>query len=150
MWMSKRGGIAGEHRGAAGTGQVTIGGMQPAVCTEGEVRRAAVLGPAGYYWSPAAGDRAMVLQAGDLGEEACLAGIVQEPPVKLEPGQAMIGTAGSYILIDENGVSLHGAIQVDGTLTVGGKMVVSGQMRASDEVHLNGAVFINGIFQVDD
>lgn len=150
MWMSKRGGIAGEHRGAAGTGQVTIGGMRPAVCTEGEVRRASVLGPAGYYWSPEAGCRAMVLQAGDLGEEACLAGIVQEPPVKLKPGQAMIGTADSYILVDEGGVSLHGSIHVDGCLTVSGKVIVAGQMQASDEVHLDGAVFINGVFQVGD
>ena len=80
MWISRRGGIAGEQRGAAGMGKVTIGGKEPAVRTEGELRKTTVLSPAGYYWAPRAGDEAMVLQAGDLGEDACLVGSVSDYP----------------------------------------------------------------------
>ena len=151
MWMSRRGGIAGEHRGAAGMGQVTIGGERPAVRTEGEVRRATVLGPAWFYWTPEAGADVMVLQAGDLGEEACVAGQRQSaPPVELAPGEAVIGTADSYIHIGPGGITLGGEIQRYGHLVGNGKLSVAGEMEASDLVNMDGAVYINGIFQLAD
>lgn len=151
MWLSRRGGIAGERRGAAGMGQVTIGGAQPAVRTEGEVRRATVLSPVGYYWAPAVGDDTMVLQAGDLGEEACLTGVRQaQPPVSLAPGEAVIGTADSYIHIGPDGITLYGDILAVGNLSVRGKLKVVGELKASDLVNMDGAVYINGVFQLGD
>lgn len=150
MWISRRGGIAGEHRGVAGQGEVTIGGLEPAVRTEGEVRRAALLSPVGYYWAPEVEDDVMVLQAGDLGEEACLAGLFQQAPVQLEPGEAFIGTPESYIHIKPDGICLGGTIQLDGRLVLEGKLSVDGMLEAGDEVRLNGSVYINNILQKDD
>ncbi len=150
MWISRRGGIAGERRGSAGLGRVTIGGAQPAVCTEGELRRATVLGPLWYYWAPKAGSDAMVLQSGDLGEEACVAGLRQLPPVPLEPGEALIGAPDSYIRSGADGITLGGTIRVEGDLSVIGTVTVSGILRAKDTVRLNGAVYINDIYQLDE
>jgi len=150
MWISRRGGIAGERHGVAGMGRVTIGGKQPAVQTEGELRKTTVLSPAGYYWAPSAGDEAMVLQAGDLGEDACLVGLKQNCPFDLRPGEIAIGTPDSYIHSAPGGITLCGKVYVSGTLDVKGKLVVDGEVSASDLVHLNGAVYINHIFQVGD
>ncbi len=150
MWISRRGGIAGERRGAAGLGRVTIGGKTPAVQTEGELRRTTVLSPAGYYWAPAAGDEAMVLQAGDLGEDACLVGVKQRAPFDLGPGEIAIGTPESYIHIAPGGITLCGKVSVSGTMNVRGTLTVDGEVNAGELVNLNGAVYINHIFQVGD
>ena len=150
MWISRRGGIAGEQRGAAGMGKVTIGGKEPAVRTEGELRKTTVLSPAGYYWAPRAGDEAMVLQAGDLGEDACLVGLKQQTPFDLRPGEIAIGTPSSYILITPDGITLCGKVSVSGTLDVDGMLDVNGELSAGQTVNLDGAVYINHIFQMGD
>lgn len=150
MWLSKRGGIAGERHGIAGMGKVTIGGKAPAVQTEGELRRTTILSPAGYYCAPRAGDEVMVLQAGDLGEDACLVGLKQNCPFDLKPGEIAIGTPESYIHIAPDGITLCGKVYVSGTLDVKGTVLVDGELRAHDLVYLNGLVYINDIFQVDD
>ncbi len=150
MWISRRGGISKERNGIAGMGRVTIGGQAPAVQTEGELRRTTVLGPAGYYWAPKAGADAMVLQAGDLGEDACLVGLKQDSPFQLRPGEIAIGTPESYIYISPQGIALCGNVFVSGKLEVEGELVVDGELSASELVNLNGAVYINHIFQVGD
>ena len=92
----------------------------------------------------------MVLQTGDLGEEACVAGLRQSPPVPLEPGEALIGTENSYIRISDEGITLGGSIRVEGDLDVTGTLSVTGSLSAGDRVRLNGSVYINNIYQVGD
>ena len=150
MWLSRRGGIAGERRGAAGMGQVTIGGTRPAVRTEGEIRRATILSPGGYAWAPRADDDAMVLQAGDLGEEACLVGVKQQPLLALEPGELVIGNENQYIHITQTGIEICGDITLDGSMQIRGTLVVKGDLRASDDIWMNGDVYINGVYQMGD
>ena len=70
--------------------------------------------------------------------------------MELAPGEAVIGTADSYIHIGPGGITLGGEIQMYGHLVVNGKLSVAGEMEASDLVNMDGAVYINGIFQLAD
>ena len=72
MWLSeqqKR--PAPSPRGQ--TGVVVMTGESLAVRVEGELRDPDVCAPAGYRWTPAPGDRVLVLQSG--GECPCVVGV---------------------------------------------------------------------------
>ena len=75
MWLS------GQHKrpadcGEGQTGIVTVGGSEAAVLLDSERRGLEVYAPAGYYWTPEAGQRVLVIRG--QGEIPCIVGVRQD------------------------------------------------------------------------
>ena len=124
MWTSnrKREGLSQEC--AADQGIVTLGGDPAAVYLGGERRWVSLYAPGGYQWRPKAGDKVLVVKAGDHREIPCLVG--KRPDVlseedELSPGSVRIHSGTGVVLLDEDGLTLKG-----------------------DEVALEGDIYVNG------
>ena len=124
MWTSnrKREGLSQEC--AADQGIVTLGGDPAAVYLGGERRWVSLYTPGGYQWRPKAGDKVLVVKAGDHRELPCLVGkrpdeLSEED--ELPPGSVRIHSGTGVVLLDEDGLTLKG-----------------------DEVALEGDIYVNG------
>ena len=124
MWTSnrKREGLSQEC--AADQGIVTLGGDPAAVYLGGERRWVSLYAPGGYQWRPKAGDKVLVVKAGDHRELPCLVG--KRPDTlseedELPPGSVRIHSGTGVVLLDEDGLTLKG-----------------------DEVALEGDIYVNG------
>lgn len=73
------------------TGIVTVSGDSLSVRVDSEVSAPEVYGPAGYRWTPGAGDRVLVIKG--EGEEPCVVGVRRggtPAAVALEAGQVAL------------------------------------------------------------
>lgn len=98
MWLNeqkKRPIPAGEGQ----TGVVTMAGDSLAVRLEQEVRAPELYGPAGYRWTPGAGDRVLVIKGGQ--ERPCIVGVKQ-------------GGCPACVSIEAQKVQLQGSVLVNG------------------------------------
>ncbi len=82
------------------TGIVTMAGDSLAVRLEKELRDLDLYGPAGYRWSPKAGDRVLVFKG--EGERPCIVGVKQ-------------GAAPESVAIQSGTIQLQGAVFINGT-----------------------------------
>lgn len=98
MWLSQQH-TAPRAGGWSGTAAVTAAGAAPTVRLERETRDLAVFGPAGYRWTPAAGDRVLVFRG--EGEEPVVAGTDRTAPP-------------AAVTIAAGTVALEGAVTVNG------------------------------------
>ena len=121
MWLSgqqKRPVDLGEGQ----TGIVTVGGDETAVQLDSERRGLEVYAPAGYRWTPAVGQRVLVIQG--QGEIPCIVGARQD------------GARPDSVGISAK--TMEGSGQ-DVSVQAEGDAVVEGQ-----SVDLRGEIFING------
>ena len=121
MWLSgqqKRPNYCGEGQ----TGIVTVGGDETAVMLDSERRGLEVYAPAGYHWTPEAGQRVLVIQG--QGEIPCIVGVRQD------------GAQPDSVDISAKDVSVSGQ---DVFVQAGGNAIVAGR-----SVDLRGGVLING------
>ena len=121
MWLSgqqKRPADCGEGQ----IGTVTVGGSGAAVMLDSERRGLEVYAPAGYTWTPEAGQRVLVIQG--QGEIPAIVGVRRGGG---QPGS--VGISAKSVSVSGQGVSLQAA----------GGAVVGGQ-----SVDLRGEVLING------
>lgn len=98
MWLSgqqKR----PAREGGGQTGVVTMAGEDLAVRLDSEVRSPELYGPAGYRWTPRAGDRVLVLKG--EGETPCVVGVRQ-------------GGAADRVTIAAGRVELQGSVFING------------------------------------
>lgn len=98
MWLSgqqKR----PAREGGGQTGVVTMAGEDLAVRLDSEVRAPEVYGPAGYRWTPRAGDRVLVIKG--EGEPPCVVGVRQ-------------GGAADRVTIAAGRVELQGSVFING------------------------------------
>ena len=129
MWTSnrKREGLSQEC--AADQGIVTLGGDPAAVYLGGERRWVSLYAPGGYQWRPKAGDKVLVVKAGDHREIPCLVG--KRPDVlseedELSPGSVRIHSGTGVVLLDEEGLTLQGdEVALEGDITVNGQSLQS-------------------------
>jgi len=109
-WLSEK--ISREQSALpeAELGVVSMGGAEPAVVTDGELRQTSLLSPGGYDWAPAPDEAVVVLR----GEPNCVAGRLQTGTA-LEPGDVRIRAGTASILLRKNGsIELTGAVTVNG------------------------------------
>lgn len=99
MWLSQQH-IQPRQRESGHTGTVTAAGDLLAVRLDHELRGLTVYGPAGYRWTPAPGDRVLVLKG--EGDIPIVAGTDRS-----EPPAAVTISAGT--------LALEGAVTVNGT-----------------------------------
>ena len=129
MWTSnrKREGLGQEC--AADQGIVTLGGDPAAVYLGGERRWVSLYAPGGYQWRPKAGDKVLVVKAGDHREIPCLVGkrpdeLSEED--ELPPGSVRIHSGTGVVLLDEEGLTLQGdEVALEGDITVNGQSLQS-------------------------
>ena len=121
MWLS------GQHKrpnycGEGQTGIVTMGGAETAVQLDCERRGLELYAPAGYRWTPAVGQRALVIQG--QGEIPCVVGVRQD------------STRPENVEICAKTIDVNGQ---DVSVRAEGDAVVAGQ-----SIDLQGEVLING------
>ena len=129
MWTSnrKREGLSQEC--AADQGIVTLGGDPAAVYLGGERRWVSLYAPGGYQWRPKAGDKVLVVKAGDHREIPCLVGkrpdeLSEED--ELPPGSVRIHSGTGVVLLNEEGLTLQGdEVALEGDITVNGQSLQS-------------------------
>ena len=129
MWTSnrKREGLSQEC--AADQGIVTLGGDPAAVYLGGERRWVSLYTPGGYQWRPKAGDKVLVVKAGDHREIPCLVGkrpdeLSEED--ELPPGSVRIHSGTGVVLLDDEGLTLQGdEVALEGDITVNGQSLQS-------------------------
>ena len=124
MWTANRKREGRTEECAADQGVVTLGGDPAAVYLGGERRWVSLYTPGGYQWRPKAGDKVLVVKAGDHRELPCLVG--KRPDAlseedELPPGSGRIHSGTGVVLLDEDGLTLKG-----------------------DEVALEGDIYVNG------
>ena len=125
MWTSNRmrEGRAGEC--AADPGTVTLGGDPAAVYLGGERRWVSLYAPGGYEWRPKAGDKVLVIKAGDHRELPCLVGKRPDTPEEddeLPPGAVRIRSGTGTVLLNEEGLTLQGeTVALEGDVEINGQ-----------------------------
>ena len=110
-WLSKRAAQLREEASAPSEGIVSIGGGEPAVVTDGELRQTELVLPGGYFWKPGASDTVLVLR----GTRDCIAGQIKRAPADLQPGEVRIASGGASIVLRNDGkIELIGSVFVNG------------------------------------
>lgn len=112
MWTSERR-LERRAEESAALGQVTLGGDPAGVFLGGERRWLPVYSPGGYCWRPGAGDRVLVVQAGDGRESRCIAGHRQAEK-ELEPGEVRISGGTGGVRLYSGGTDLTGEVSING------------------------------------
>jgi len=124
MWLSKKA-ANGQTDSAINRGEVTIGGLRPAVYTGAEQRGIGVCAPGGYAWKPKAGDDVIVIKCDD--GEAQIAGMCMDGEGdNLNGGEVCIKSDGgaSAFLKNDGSIILKGDIFIDGRLFINGNEVI--------------------------
>ena len=110
-WLSKRAAQMREEAAAPSEGIVSIGGGEPAVVTDGELRQTELVLPGGYFWKPGANDTVLVLR----GTRDCIAGQIKSAPGDLRPGEVRIAAGSASIVFRNDGrIELCGSVYVNG------------------------------------
>ena len=108
---------------------MTLGGDPAAVYLGGERRWVSLYTPGGYQWRPKAGDKVLVVKAGDHREIPCLVGkrpdeLSEED--ELPPGSVRIHSGTGVVLLNEEGLTLQGdEVALEGDITVNGQSLQS-------------------------
>ena len=112
MWTSERR-LERRAEESAALGQVTLGGDPAGVFLGGERRWLPVYSPGGYCWRPGAGDRVLVVKAGDGRESRCITGRRQAEK-ELEPGEVRISGGTGGVRLYSGGTDLTGEVSING------------------------------------
>ena len=112
MWTSERR-LERRAEESAALGQVTLGGDPAGVFLGGERRWLPVYSPGGYCWRPGAGDRVLVVQAGDGRESRCITGRRQAEK-ELEPEEVRISGGTGGVRLYSGGTDLTGEVSING------------------------------------
>ena len=98
MWLNEQK-MRPARKGEGQTGVVTMAGDSLAVRLEHEVRSPELYGPAGYRWTPKAGDRVLVIKGEQ--EKPCIVGVKQ-------------GSVPASVSIAAETVQVEGAVLING------------------------------------
>lgn len=133
MWLSgKTAGIgAGEKNSEIGT--VSVGGLRPAVVTDGESRAAELLALGGGVYVPKAGDE--VLLERTAMEDKVVLGIVASDSLQgVEAGELVICLPGGEGRIH---------FKNNGEIELSGNLVLKGNTEITGELTINGEPFVS-------
>ena len=117
MWLSRREMRYSSGEAPAEDGVVTLAGEETAVYAQGERRRLPVYGPGGCCWRPAVGDRVLVLKLGQESEQCCVAGMLEEAPEELKPGELVLRSRGGAEIWLKN----VGTVEITGEVKINGE-----------------------------
>ena len=119
MWLSNR--MVRNKSNQPAVGEVTIGGKNTAVYTDGEKRNSVFFSPGGYYWLPSRGQNMVVIKSED-NEICCMDREITELPIDMQEGEVYIVSDGNASIYLKN----DGTVQISGDVSVKGRMFVNG------------------------
>lgn len=133
MWISKKTAEAEGERGSpARLAEITIGGSSAAAGTDGESRSLNVVSMGGYFWRPAPGETALILDCAD--GASVVAGVSQtENEDGLAAGEVRVSSGGASVTLKNDG-----SILVSGDLSLSGDVTVLGRVAVVGSLTLNG------------
>ena len=122
MWLS------GQHKrpadcGEGQTGIVTVGGSEAAVLLDSERRGLEVYAPAGYYWTPEAGQRVLVIRG--QGEIPCIVGVRQDSdrPESVDNRAKVMSVEGQNVSVraEKSAVVAGKSVDLQGQVLINGE-----------------------------
>lgn len=128
MWIAKKTAQMGDGDEGCSVGVVSVGGLRPAVVTDGEARGAELMAFGGSVYVPRAGDE-VLLERTAQGEKIVLGRISSDCPEGVEAGELVISVPGSggRIHIKRNGdIELSGRIVLTGRTDINGTLIING------------------------
>ena len=140
MWTANRKREGRTEECAADQGVVTLGGDPAAVYLGGERRWVSLYTPGGYQWRPKAGDKVLVVKAGDHRELPCLVG--KRPDAlseedELPPGSVRIHSGTGVVLL----VAFCTALEY-----AAAQLMFPGELALSQLLSLNGGLLALHLF----
>lgn len=128
MWIAKKTAqMAGGDEGSS-VGKVSVGGVRPAVVTDGEVRETGLLALGGSVYVPRTGDEVLLETTGQ-GEKLVLGRVLSEGADGVGEGELMLCTPGGSgkIVFKKNGdIEISGNITLTGTTNINGTLMING------------------------
>lgn len=128
MWIAKKTAQIGVGAGGSDIGVVSVGGLRPAVVTDGEVRGAQLLAMGGALYVPKVGDE-VLLERTNQEEKLVIGRVASESPEGVEAGELVIclPKGGGRIHIKNGGeIEISGEITLKGTTNVEGTLLING------------------------
>ena len=122
MWLS------GQHKrpadcGEGQTGIVTMSGSETAVQLDCERRGLELYAPAGYRWTPAVGQRVLVIQG--QGEIPCIVGIRQDgtqpDSVEIRAKTMEVGGQDVFVRAEEDAIVAGKTVDLQGEVLINGE-----------------------------
>lgn len=113
MFLSERSRIT--ETGGSQVEQISLGGSAPTVAGMEYQYDVRLFGPGGMQWVPKRGQTVLVIKAGSLGEESCVAGAAMEASTELEPGELRLCANGCSLELKNDGsIRLQGSVFLNG------------------------------------
>lgn len=127
MWISEKMQERNSDFYGAAVGIVTVGGANPSVLVEGEIRNAEFTA-SGAVRLPKTGDEVLLIRCSD-GESIAVGKICGTPPVEIENGEVYItNEGGGLIRLKNNGeIELVGTVIIRGTAKIEGDFLLNGE-----------------------
>ena len=132
MWLGQQAAVNyAKSKAGAGTGDVTIDSLQPAVYLQSEKRSLPMALAGGYFWRPEKEQEALVLRCGDgLRYVLGLLGQEEKLDISLAPGEAALLSKGGYIHMAEDLIRVKtekcSIVIKDDSVFIEGKLYLNG------------------------
>lgn len=128
MWISDKAVKKDHNEDMCTVGCVSIGGMEPSVLTDGELRNAEFVGD-GAVRIPKIGDEVLVVHTA-YGDTLVVGSVKKKSPKGLCYGEIYISSdkGGSIVLRNDGEIKLSGDVVIEGSLKVSGRTEILGEL----------------------
>ena len=128
MWIAKKTAQMGGGDEGSSVGTVSVGGVKPAVMTDGEVRETELLALGGSVYVPRAGDE-VLLETTNQGEKLVLGKVFSEGSSGINDGELVLrasGNGGRIVFKNSGEIEISGNIVLTGTTNINGTLIING------------------------
>lgn len=128
MWIAKKTAQMGGGDEGSSVGTVSVGGVKPAVMTDGEVRETELLALGGSVYVPRAGDE-VLLETTNQGEKLVLGKVFSEGSSGINDGELVLrasGNSGRIVFKNSGEIEISGNIVLTGTTNINGTLMING------------------------
>lgn len=128
MWIAKKTAQMGGGDEGSCVGTVSVGGVRPAVVTDGEVRGTELIALGGSVYVPRAGDE-VLLETTNQGEKLVLGRVLSEGANGVSEGELVlcVPEGNGKIVFKNNGeIEISGNIVLTGSTNINGTLMING------------------------
>lgn len=128
MWIAKKTAQMGGGDEGSCVGTVSVGGVRPAVVTDGEARETELVALGGCVYIPRVGDEVLLETTGQ-GEKLVLGRVLSEGADGAGDGELVLrapGGNGRIIFKNSGEIEISGNITLTGATNINGTLVING------------------------
>lgn len=128
MWIAKKTAQMGGGDEGSCVGTVSVGGVRPAVVTDGEVRGTELIALGGSVYVPRAGDE-VLLETTNQGEKLVLGRVLSEGADGVSEGELVLcvpGGTGKIVFKNNGEIEISGNIVLTGSTNINGTLMING------------------------